>query len=198
MKTDLLAIIVIVLTRGTSFMTKNKRSKEKAISDFNTLKAAYDLVPSNNLTRSEPKSLTLSRICLAFPLITSKVMSSNLIEYKGKKPDGLAKGLCWPGAPSIIPKESKGVYNLWLKWAISFDSVINPDVKGKQTRLKNLRSISKVAWKSDFVENDLRVRFMTSIGQNPVQVALEDEEFVDDREYSAFERYYGDRKTDEY
>lgn len=202
---DLLILITIVLTRGTSFITKQKRSKEQAISDFNSIKAAYNLVASNNTTRADPKALTLSRICLAYPQLTTLSLNNNSLSVKGRKPPGLVKALCWPGAPSVIPTSWGRIYGLWLVWAESFDSVINPGgtLRQRRQRLMNLRNISKTAWESTFFENTKRLQLMSKISQADILAdhpALEQmdmgedqEEFLRDRgmevEESASQRY---------
>lgn len=108
-----------------------------------------------------PQTLTLARIASAFAATTCAIIAKNhtkvRIVARQKAIDiNLPLYYAWPGAPAVIPKADKAMFNKWLEWATEFDKIIHSaDGKSDQARVKQF---AEVAWSSDFFDDSVRNR----------------------------------------
>ena len=161
-KQDMMRILTFYVSRGTRLYTEKVRGKtrEEAKDILRDLASAY------NVQDKQPKSrddITVARIVAVFPHIVAELMNNETIgRVVGNAPAGFFRCLCFPSAPSIIPRlpAYEPVYESWLVWAKEFDKVINQ----KNADIKKVEQYGEITWKSNYLTNDERVRIMSRLG----------------------------------
>jgi len=155
LKIHLKRLLILYLNRGSkiSKIQNKTNSESKALQSLNL----FGIRETGSISPSD-KSLTLSRLASAFPVLTTHLNSKESIRTVGAKPRSIHKCYCWPGGASVIPKsETAGadkLFETWLEWAYNFDSVVNrrPD----RTKVKTFASIQR---NSDYVSLEDRRSF---------------------------------------
>jgi hypothetical protein len=138
-------VISFYLSRGTKWDAKAQGKTKKLGRD--TLESLFKARRIVTSSKPGPEDLTISRIAICFPKLTGRMLAHPKARVIGSVPRGLKRQLCWPGAPSVIPRDDDATFLLWQEWAKSFSSVIG----GKPNE-----AIWKASWNSDLYTNEER------------------------------------------
>jgi len=153
--TDLQEIAIISMLTGTGWFNPKfapKHSKE-ANEKIAFLRARYNLVKSTPGQPLERTDIVVSRVVNAVPWVAASLYARGYGTVVGTIPDGLPRFYCFPGGASLIPRDETGLFNLYLTWSKSFDSVIN---QNNQTSPQRLTQIATAAWQSAWIPDGQR------------------------------------------
>jgi len=118
----LVAAITIGLTRGTTISAMGMSANAQMI-------AIRKIV--NDKAEGDPSRVTIARIMIAFPILTSRIASVAVvkanIEQKFPIMSPLPAAFRFPGAASIVPD---GLIPAFTEFIVKFDSVVNQKKPG--------------------------------------------------------------------
>jgi len=144
---DIQQICYFYVVRGKKVTKATQRMSDGGSSAIKKLQKKYnilDVVP----TRKE--DINIPRIVGITPLYCAQLLKAGHGRIVGDKQD-LPKSLCFPQAPSIIPRSKPDLYNLWLNWAKDFNKIIN---QGKKE--SDVDFYGKIVWNSDLYNDEQR------------------------------------------
>lgn len=144
---EILEMFTFIILRGTNYEKAMKKMGESGVEKLRMLVAKYKI--RVNAKDSDGSSITLSRLSACFPVVMYKVRKAygTSLRVVGERGDMPAE-YCFPGAPALFPKDSKIMFEKWMKWALSFNEVIGGDES-------KVESFGKIAWSSS-VTSDLQ------------------------------------------
>jgi hypothetical protein len=152
---DLKNLCYFSVNRGTRVSKSTLKMSEKGRDEIRRLSRKYkiiDTIPKNK------EDVTIARIVGVMPVYVASLLEAHKGRIIGIQPEGLPRGLCFPGAASIIPKSRADIYSLWLKWSMTFNQII---ANGKNS--ERVDFYGQILWNSSYIDNELRLATILSM-----------------------------------
>jgi hypothetical protein len=111
-----------MMSRGNKPYKAMKKMSEEGQKEISRLSSKYTIIDNVPKGKSD---ITMTRIAGIMPIVCARFMSREEIRLVGIKPLELPRCLCYAGAPALIPVSDSFLYDLWLKWAMTFNQVIS-------------------------------------------------------------------------
>jgi len=151
---DIQQICYFYVMRGKKITKATQRMSDGGSSAIKKLQKKYNILDAVP-TRKE--DINIPRIIGITPLYCAQLLKEGHGRIVGERKD-LPKSLCFPQAPSIIPKSKPDLYNTWLYWAKDFNKIIN---QGKKE--SDVDFYGKIVWDSDLYTDEQRHECLRSL-----------------------------------
>lgn len=150
MMKDVNSCSIFYATRGTKInKVIGQLPHEQTKNEFTAIIQKYgiqDKLKKNDTANKRKDQITISRMAAAFPMQFAMAVACRLNMYKAtanqvqKAEIGIPWFLCLPAGAALCPNDQ--TFDEWLKWAVEFDKVINPNRANEM----NVRRYGKVAY----------------------------------------------------
>jgi len=149
---DINKVAVFYATRGTKInKVIGQLAHEQTKTEYTNIIQKYgiqDKLKKNDAANKRKDQITVSRMSATYPMQFAMAVACRLHTYRQtanqvqKTEIGIPWFLCLPSGAALCPNDQ--TFEEWLKWAIEFDKIINPNRANEM----NVRRYGKVAYEA--------------------------------------------------